>query len=248
MSEKALQVQPETSVQPTTPMEMIAIAVERGHDPDKLEKLMDLQERWEANNARKSYALAMTECQKAMPGIAKTKLNRQTSSNYADMADINALIIPVYTEHGFSLSFGTDDSKINDHIRVVCDVTHEDGHSKNYHVDLPIDMTGIKGSANKTKMHGTASTLTYGQRYLTTLIFNLKLKGDDGDGNDASIKKINDEQAATLKEYLDVMDDKVRGRSTGWIKSVFGAASLKSIAAKDYKEVHAGLKKRAESQ
>ena len=38
-----------------TPMDMINTAIERGADIDQLTKLMDLQERWEANEARKAY-------------------------------------------------------------------------------------------------------------------------------------------------------------------------------------------------
>ena len=42
--------------QAVTPMQMLQIAVEQGADLDRLEKLMDMQERWEANEARKAFA------------------------------------------------------------------------------------------------------------------------------------------------------------------------------------------------
>jgi hypothetical protein len=35
-----------------TPMQILAMAVQRGVDPDTLGKMMALQERWEANQAR----------------------------------------------------------------------------------------------------------------------------------------------------------------------------------------------------
>ena len=34
---------------PVTPMEMLTIAVQQNADLDKLQKLMDLQDRWEKN-------------------------------------------------------------------------------------------------------------------------------------------------------------------------------------------------------
>jgi len=37
-----------------TPMTLINMAVSQGADTDKLKQLMDLQERWEANEARKA--------------------------------------------------------------------------------------------------------------------------------------------------------------------------------------------------
>ncbi len=42
-----------------TPQQMLAIAVQQGADLQKLEKLMELQERWEKNQARKAYVAAM---------------------------------------------------------------------------------------------------------------------------------------------------------------------------------------------
>ena len=49
-----------TAVVAITPMQMIAQAVAQGADIDKLQKLMDLQERWEANEARKAYEKQQT--------------------------------------------------------------------------------------------------------------------------------------------------------------------------------------------
>ena len=40
------------------PMALIARAIDRGYDEARLEKLLDLQQRWEANEARKAYHAA----------------------------------------------------------------------------------------------------------------------------------------------------------------------------------------------
>ena len=42
------------AVPSTTPAALLAMAVQQGADLDKLERLMALQERWEANEARKA--------------------------------------------------------------------------------------------------------------------------------------------------------------------------------------------------
>jgi hypothetical protein len=44
-----------------TPMTMLQLAVQQGADMDKLQKLMDLQERWERNEARKAFNRAFSE-------------------------------------------------------------------------------------------------------------------------------------------------------------------------------------------
>ena len=47
------------AVVPATPMELIASAIDRGMSPDVIEKLMALQERYEANLSRKAFDAAM---------------------------------------------------------------------------------------------------------------------------------------------------------------------------------------------
>ena len=44
-------------IQSVQPAELLRIAINNGADLDRLEKLMDMQERWEANEARKAYHL-----------------------------------------------------------------------------------------------------------------------------------------------------------------------------------------------
>lgn len=165
----------------SSPAGLLAIAVQRGTDADQLGKLLDLQERWEAGQARKAYAAAMKAVQGEAPKIAKEATNTQTKSQYALLETINAGLVPVYTRHGFSLSFSQGDSPTDGHIRIVCDVSHEAGHSEVRHVDLPLDMAGINGNVNKTAIHATGSTYSYGRRYLTCMIFNVST-GDDDDG------------------------------------------------------------------
>ena len=43
-----------------TPMAMLQVAVEKGASVEQLERLMALQERWEANEAKKEFVAAMT--------------------------------------------------------------------------------------------------------------------------------------------------------------------------------------------
>ena len=46
--------------QAATPSVLLAMAVQQGADLDRLERLMALQERWEANEARTAFVAAMT--------------------------------------------------------------------------------------------------------------------------------------------------------------------------------------------
>lgn len=171
--------------QEATVLQSLQKAVESGADADSLTKILDMQERILNRQAEMEYTSAMVRTQKRMPIIQKNKVNEQTNSEYANLEAINKAITPIYTEEGFSLSFGTADSPLELHVRVTCDVLHIAGHTKKYHCDVPLDMTGLKGTLNKTKTHGTGSAYSYGQRYLVKLIFNLITGDEDDDGNAA---------------------------------------------------------------
>jgi hypothetical protein len=186
-------------------MGMLQTALEKGVDADSLEKLLNMQERILDRQAEQAYTVSMVDVQKRMPKIYKNRRNDQTSSNYADLEAIIPVITPIYTDEGFSMSFGTADSPAECHVRVTCDVMHKDGHSKHYFTDVPLDNVGIKGSPNKTKVHGSGSAISYGRRYLTALIFNL-ITGDD-DGNAASVVEyISDEQLGILRDLINATE------------------------------------------
>jgi len=51
---------------------------------------------------------------------------------------------------------------------------------------MPADGKGPQGAAVMSKTHATGSALTYAQRYLLKLIFNLAIGDDDDDGNSAA--------------------------------------------------------------
>jgi len=181
-----------------TPMEMLdRILSDPQASTDKLEKVMDMAERWEANQARKAFSDAMSAAQAEIQPVARDAYNSHTKSRYARLETISRAINPIITKYGFAMSFGTANSPFEGHYRVTCEVTHCDGHSKQYHVDMPAETTGFKGGANKTPTHAFGSAMSYGRRYLTLLIFNIATEDDDGQAAGRG-KSITDEQCNEL--------------------------------------------------
>lgn len=190
--------------QPTNLLAVIERAANsRDVDVDKMRALLDMQMEIRREEAKVAFIQALNRVQAEIQPILKKSQNQQTNSKYAKVAEVDRVLTPLYTKHGFSLSFGTADSIWADqgYIRIICDVSHEAGHIKTYHYDLPPDETGIKGTANKTKVHASASTLTYGQRYLKSLIFNLSFI-DDTDGN-VPDSPITEKQVADIQALMD---------------------------------------------
>jgi hypothetical protein len=168
-------------------------------DVEKMERLFALQERMMARQAETAYNASMSAAQAEIPTIRGTRKNTQTNSFYADLVDVCDTATPIITKHGFSLSFGQADCPTQGELRVTCRCSHAGGHSRDYYADLPIDMTGIKGAPNKTPIQGKGSTFSYAQRYLTKLIFNLRIEGEDNDGNTRVAQTITEKEATDLK-------------------------------------------------
>lgn len=199
----ALATLPESGLaQGANPIAMLNQLIQQGTDVDKLGKLMDLAERWKADQAASEFAAALNECQQVMPCVVKDRTNEFTKSKYATLENVNSIIKPVYTRHGFSLSYGMADSPVEGCIRVVCDVAHTGGHTRRYHLDCPSDTAGAKGGSNKTGVQGLGSTVTYARRYLALMIFNVTVADQDMDGNAAE-----NFDTITEAEVLEVEDE-----------------------------------------
>jgi len=169
-------------------MEVISRAAkDPATDVDKLERLMGLYERINGRNAEQAFNEAMKACQSEMPRILRNKKNTHTNSTYADLDAVIRVITPIYTKHGFALSFGNAQGAPTDHYRVTCVVSHSGGHSRDYFADVPADTKGAKGNDTKTATHGFGSAMSYGRRYLTLLIFNLSTADDDGNGTNGTL-------------------------------------------------------------
>ena len=163
-----------------SPNEMIRLAIEGNADLEKLEKLLDLQERYERNEARKSFSSDFSVVQANIAAVVKTKNNPQTNSKYAGLDNVLESSKPVYTKQGFSIIFYEGKTDVAENVRVCADVLHKAGHKETYHLDVPLGGVGIKGVVNMTKIHAKATSVTYGRRYLLCMIWNIPTQDDDG--------------------------------------------------------------------
>lgn len=153
-------------------------------DIDKLERLLNMQERIVMRDAEAQFNSAMTDSQAQIGRIAADAVNPQTRSKYATYAKLDSILRPIYTRNGFSLSFTTADSPRESFVRVVAHVAHRAGFSRDYMIDMPADGKGAKGGDVMTKTHAVGAGVSYGMRYLLKAIFNVAIGEDDIDGNE----------------------------------------------------------------
>jgi hypothetical protein len=224
-----------------TPMSLLALAIERDADPDRLRQLMDLQERWEANQAKRAFAEAMHGCQLEMPSVVRGGVNPKTQSKFAKLEGVQAVAKPVYSSHGFSLSYGEADCPTKEFKRTVCDVRHSGGHCERYHLDLPIDGIGPQGNAigGMNKVQGCISTTSYGQRRLLCMIFNITLSDEDDDGNGAA-EVITEQQVDILSDWI----EKTGTNRATFLKWV-GVESLAQFPADRYADAIQQMERKA---
>jgi hypothetical protein len=154
-------------------------------DIDKFARLLEFQEREVARQAEQAFNAAMSAAQAEMEPVRKDA--KSDKGKYASYDALDQAIRPIYTKHGFGLSFDTGDAPKADDIRLLCYVTHEAGGSRTYRLDMPADGKGAKGGDVMTRTHATGSAATYGQRYLLKMVFNIAVSTDDN-GNAAGAR------------------------------------------------------------
>jgi hypothetical protein len=155
---------------------------------DTLDRLLQMQERIMMKNAEAEFNNAMRECQSEMKAILANEENPQTRSKYASYERLDRDLRPLYTKHGFAISFNTAPLDGREAVRVLAYVSRG-VFTRQYQVDVPADGKGAKGGDVMTKTHAVGSAMSYGSRYLLKFIFNVAISEEDDDGNRAGGKK-----------------------------------------------------------
>lgn len=146
-------------------------------DVDKLEALLKVQMQYEANEAKKSYVVAMAAFKTDPPKILKdqTVSYGQTSYNHATLSNVTTLINKALSEHGMTASW--IQSQDNGSVKVTCRITHILGHSEETSLTAPPDSSGKKNA-----IQAIGSTVTYLQRYTLLALTGLATYEQDDDG------------------------------------------------------------------
>ena len=190
-----------TALATGSPADLLALATEKDAGIEVIERLATLYKDERAYNSKQAFNAAMADAQTEIRPISTDATNPQTRSRYATYAALDRVLRPIYTQHGFGLSFSTADTEKPDTLRVLCVVSHREGHERTYQIDMPADGKGAKGGDVMTKTHATGAAATYGMRYLLKMIFNVAIGEDDNDGNGPQ-GTITPKQAEILKEKI----------------------------------------------
>jgi len=216
-----------------TPSQLLQIAIEKGTDMAQLEKLMDLQERYEANQARKEYVKAMAEFKRNSPDIYKDKEVAFSGTYYthASLGNICEVVTQSLANHGLSHRWHAEQQ--DNKVKVTCIITHVLGHSESTSLEAKPDDSGKKNSIQQI-----ASTVTYLQRYTLLAATGLAVKDMlDDDGKSSEPEKEKAKPPLTDKGFVKALEAIKAGKVTALqVKADYTLTADQDIAISDAKK------------
>jgi hypothetical protein len=183
-----------------SPAAMMLAAMDRGATLEQVEKMMDLQDRFERREAEKAFFAALSGLRSEAIEVVKRKRVHFTSSKgttdykHAELSDVVEAAQPAMAKHG--LSHRWDVKQDGRKITVTCIVSHAMGHSISVSLTAEPDETG-----NKNSIQQVASTITYLERHTLKAALGLSEKGDDKDGRSGEPPA--DQQAGPQQSLID---------------------------------------------
>lgn len=229
--------QPAQLMAAPTPATLLQMAVQQGADLDRLERLMELQARWEAGEAKKAFTAAMAEFKASPPDIFKDKLvgyeNRDgtfTGYKHTTLGGVCEKIIAALANVGISHKW--DLQQDGGLITVTCVLTHRLGHSESTKMQAGADNSGKKNS-----IQAIGSTITYLQRYTLKAALGLAASHDDDGRNADAGKTITEDQADALRDLI----EEVQADTAKFCKR-WNIESLPDLPARQYDDAVKSLR------
>lgn len=152
-------------------------------NPETLEKLLDVQLKWEAAEAKKAFTASLVALHRDLPAIIAhdrwvdySARGSRVKYSSATLAKIITEIDPHLVKYGFNLSWESDSDSSS--VTVTAVLRHEAGHSERTTLRAPHDNSG-----GKNPVQAIGSSTSYLQRYTAIMLLGLAT-GDVGDADE----------------------------------------------------------------
>ena len=223
---------------PAGPKTLLQVCADAARDPrvvvEKMQAILVMLKDQRMEAAKAAFDAAMLDAKIDLMPVIKDSWNPHTKSKYANLEKVSAAVDPVAMKHGLSLSYGMADSPLDEHYRILCDVTHNTvvagervSFTKQFQADIGMDTVGAKGGGTKSGAQGSGSSISYGRRYLKAMIFDLAIVGEDNDGSGSAPKKA----AAITQQQLDELTDVLEGHDdvTAKFLTAYGISAVENL-------------------
>lgn len=186
------------------------LAMSKDVDPAKMNAILDVKERMMNKEAEQEFNRDYLQAKLEMPRVRKDgKVEYLEDKNgpkngakvtaflYAKYEHIDAAIRPIEEKYGFSRIFTTG-PRVGDGggTVVFCTLLHKSGHSIKAEMSVALDASG-----GKNNIQAMGSSISYGKRYTTEMLWDIVKEGADDDANSADL--IDEKQFKKLKRLIE---------------------------------------------
>ncbi|HET9320025.1 MAG TPA: ERF family protein [Bryobacteraceae bacterium] len=208
---------------------------------EKMEKLLEMRERIQQQEAEKAFTEAMNRVQEKVPPIYKTRKIYEKNgggvrSMYANLEDVDKLLRPLTLAEGFMLSYTTDPTSTDKLVKLQLVVKHYRGHKETYDLALPVEDSKLRSD-----VQDVAAAVSFGRRILMCLAFNIVTLETDINGEQPS-ELLTEEQVEVIRGLLEKCNlPEHDGKFLAWA----GADQLHHIRKTAFERIVVGLTNRA---
>ena len=223
-----------------SPFAMTKLGLAHGQSLADIEKMLELQIKWEENEAKKAYHKAMAAFKADPPKIwrdmqvkYKDKGGNVQNWSHSDLGIASEAISKSLGEHGLNYTWRTEPQD-NKETKVTCIIYHELGHSESTWLQAGPDTTGSKNA-----IQAIGSTIFYLERYTLFALTGLAPARMDDDG----ITSGTPVEYITLDQQTEINDAIAELYTDGGKKFMefLKVESVETIPAKRYKETISAL-------
>ena len=178
---------------------IMQVARDPALDVGKLDALMRMQFELEKRQNEREAIEAFTRVSAKMPRVKKNgtiDMGSKGSFAFAKWEDMDAIIRPIITAEGFTLSFNSA-VREGGGLIVTGELMHRSGHVRTATIPLPLD----KGPG-RNDLQAVGSTLSYGKRYCAEMLLNIVREGQDDDGIKGGTRFATEEEVAELRKMI----------------------------------------------
>jgi len=187
-----------------------------------------LQERYNANQARKAFFEAFSKFQSQCPEIRKSKevAFDKTKYTFATLADITRQINKPLENNGLNYRF--EFSEQGDNIVVTCLISHVNGHTERTTMSAKADQSGAK---NQIQSRG--STVTYLQRYTLIGALGITTADQDVDGRqpEYDVDRLHKDYMAIYRQVIQLDKTLTKYDPDNWKQERTGPVYVNAIKA-----------------
>lgn len=242
---KALVVQQPQSVQATESVSLVDIIGKIAQTPNltlesvaALTQLVELQERKEAQVRKEKFFEALQRVQSKAPRITKFGLMDRGAGKgqiaFAKREDIDAVMRPIYQAEGFSVNW--DSPMVDGKIRVIGRFTAF-GHTEEREWWCSPDASG-----GKQGPQAAGSTVSYGQRYISIMFWDVITEDQDTNGaRRDDVETITKDQALDICTRMNDLQQKEPGKLLKLLCQKYGVGQTADLRKSQYNAVIADV-------